>query len=205
MEVGTKQCSKCKRILPVSEFYKNKTRKDGLATMCKDCAIEYKKEYCKTSRGKESIRRSEKKYCDKKYNTFGRKRERGCGGILKRDYELTEKELERREWCRRRRKGRKGKCPEYGVLVWYDGTLNDLTRIEYMKVMSKEYKRQVRCAIRGHVARTEPSEHFLFDFDLEKMLDDNVFINRGCSRLYITKWWEGEIRHWTVNDGIWRK
>lgn len=100
VEVETKQCSKCKRILPVSEFCKNKARKDGLADMCKDCIKEYRKEYRKTDRYKESV----KKYCDKKYNTFGRKRERGNGGILKRDYELTEEELERRNRYRKKKK-----------------------------------------------------------------------------------------------------
>lgn len=103
-------------------------------------------------------------------------------------------------------KKRKNRLPEYGVLVWYDGTLNDLTPAEYANAMSKEYKRQVRCAILGRVAKVEPSEHFLFDFDLEKMLGDNVYTNgSGNSRLHIVKWWEGEIRHWTVRDGVWRK
>lgn len=23
--------------------------------------------------------------------------------------------------------------------------------------------------------------------------------------IYITKWWEGEIRHWTVKDGVWKE
>lgn len=46
---------------------------------------------------------------------------------------------------------------------------------------------------------------FLFDFDLEQMLKDNVYYNYGKCKIYIEKWWDGEIRHWTVNDGIWKK
>lgn len=34
---GMKRCSKCGRILPVTEFNKNKAMKDGLQYMCKDC------------------------------------------------------------------------------------------------------------------------------------------------------------------------
>jgi superfamily II helicase len=37
----TKVCSKCGQELPVSEFNKNKTNKDGLQNMCKRCAKEY--------------------------------------------------------------------------------------------------------------------------------------------------------------------
>lgn len=43
------------------------------------------------------------------------------------------------------------------------------------------------------------------DFDLEQMLKDNVYCRSGKNRKYITKWWKGEIRHWTVNDGIWKE
>lgn len=45
------------------------------------------------------------------------------------------------------------------------------------------------------------------DFELEQMLKDNVYYSSGAGRKrhYITKWWDGEVRYWTVNDGIWRK
>lgn len=33
-----KKCSKCGRELPVSEFYANKTNKDGYQSYCKECA-----------------------------------------------------------------------------------------------------------------------------------------------------------------------
>ena len=67
-----------------------------------------------------------------------------------------------------------------------------------------EYTRQRSCAIRGYIGMSKPSEHFLFDFDLEQMLKDNVYYKTGSGRMYITKWWDGTIRHWTVNDGIWK-
>lgn len=36
----TKKCYKCGRTLPVTEFYKNRSTKDGLQSMCKDCIKE---------------------------------------------------------------------------------------------------------------------------------------------------------------------
>ena len=43
----TKICSKCRRELPLSEFNKDRTRKDGLQTYCKDCRKQYMKQYNK--------------------------------------------------------------------------------------------------------------------------------------------------------------
>lgn len=95
--------------------------------------------------------------------------------------------------------------PCHGLLIWYDRTLENLTSQEYIKIYTREYYRQRVCSIKGCMGRVEPSEHFLFDFDLEKMLKDNVYYRCGKHKRYITKWWEGEIRHWTVKDGIWKE
>lgn len=146
---------------------------------------------------------------DKNTNTFGRRtgHARGQGSMIKRDYELTPEELERRNNKRESRKGRKAKSKRKGhsVLVWYDGTLDDITESEYNRLYSLELKRQKRCAVIGSVGTVVPSVHFLFDFDLEQMLKDNAYITTGNKKKCITKWWDGEIRHWTVNDGIWKK
>lgn len=37
----TKKCSKCGRELPVSEFWKKSSTKDGLQAYCKDCGNDY--------------------------------------------------------------------------------------------------------------------------------------------------------------------
>lgn len=34
-----KHCNKCGKDKPISEFGKNKSRKDGLQTMCKKCIV----------------------------------------------------------------------------------------------------------------------------------------------------------------------
>lgn len=45
---NTKKCSKCGRILPISEFSKNKTTKDGLHCWCRGCCSKYSQTYNKT-------------------------------------------------------------------------------------------------------------------------------------------------------------
>ena len=36
-ETGLKICGRCKKELPLSEFYKDKQQKDGLSCYCKEC------------------------------------------------------------------------------------------------------------------------------------------------------------------------
>lgn len=70
--------------------------------------------------------------------------------------------------------------------------------------MDREYCRQRRCAVCGSVGVKQPSKHFIFDFDLEQMLKDKACYGSGDGKIQITKWWDGTIRHWTVNDGVWK-
>lgn len=206
-EKGTKVCSKCKRELPIEEFHKDKSKSDGLNCSCKECSSRSNKKYYKDNKEKTKIRC--KKWQDKNLNTFGRTgRERGKNGILKRNYELLPEQLERREKGMKRRRNKTGyrrSVNAQGILVWYDGKLNDLTTEQYSRELSREYNLQKRCAVRGYVGIKEPSVHFLFDFDLEQMLKDNAYYRNGKNNKYIEKWWPGTIRHWTVKDGIWRK
>jgi hypothetical protein len=53
----TKRCSKCGKIKPVSEFSKDKSRKDGLQSQCKSCAKQYNQDH-----------KEERKQYDKQYN-----------------------------------------------------------------------------------------------------------------------------------------
>lgn len=58
----TKRCSKCKQSKPISEFYKNRSTKDGLDNECKICRSKRLKEYNQTEQGKAVSRRATKKY-----------------------------------------------------------------------------------------------------------------------------------------------
>lgn len=40
---GTKQCSRCKKILPIDNFFAHKNHSDKLSSYCKKCANKYKK------------------------------------------------------------------------------------------------------------------------------------------------------------------
>ena len=183
-EKGTKICSRCKKELPIDMFDKDKSRSDNLRTYCKQCRREY-----------------DRKISDKRENVFGRRgNKRGNSGKLKRDYELTKEQLSKREYSRK--KGNHKKTKEHGVLVWYSGNLEKIDSVKYRRIMIMEYQRQKYCAVRGYVGRVKPSEHFLFDFDLEQMLKDKVEYYNGKP---MKRWWEGNIRHWTVKDGIWKE
>lgn len=70
-----KHCPKCERTKSLSEFYRNKSRKDGLSSYCKDCEREYKSSphmravavrattrYHQTARGREAHRIANQKY-----------------------------------------------------------------------------------------------------------------------------------------------
>lgn len=156
-EKGTKVCSRCRRELPVSEFRKNKRGNDGFNHYCRKCATEYGKEYGKTEKAKEARKRRK----DKIVNTFGRAGcKRGNSGIMKRDYELTEQQLARRNKQRELRKHKTKRVNPQGLLIWYDGKLDNMTSEEYERIMMREYAIQRVCAIRGYIARKQPSEHF---------------------------------------------
>lgn len=49
-KLQTKQCAHCGKVLPVSEFYGNKTARDGLASWCKNCAAERRRELARNAR-----------------------------------------------------------------------------------------------------------------------------------------------------------
>ena len=48
-EIAMKRCYRCKEIKPITEFYKNRAKKDGIATPCKSCHREIDKEKWKNN------------------------------------------------------------------------------------------------------------------------------------------------------------
>ncbi|MCL5433285.1 MAG: hypothetical protein M1524_04200 [Patescibacteria group bacterium] len=50
-----KKCSTCRKTLSISEFYRNRTRPDGLGSECKDCAKERSRKYGRRVYGHRSI------------------------------------------------------------------------------------------------------------------------------------------------------
>lgn len=56
----TKICNKCGRELPISEFSKNKSKKDGLQSHCKECGKHYYKQWY--TENKEALAERKKQY-----------------------------------------------------------------------------------------------------------------------------------------------
>lgn len=58
-QIITKQCSKCKQIQPLSEFNKDKYKKDGLYSSCRKCQNIYHRKaflkWQKTEKGKKAM------------------------------------------------------------------------------------------------------------------------------------------------------
>ena len=62
METKTKKCSRCKAVKPLTEFYKDKSRKDGLQPRCKPCSKAVVKEYQQTDKGKAMQARADRRH-----------------------------------------------------------------------------------------------------------------------------------------------
>ena len=56
-QIISKRCSRCKQVKPLSEFYKDKGRKDGHACGCKNCNMKSQKAYCLTEKGRKAVLR----------------------------------------------------------------------------------------------------------------------------------------------------
>ena len=52
MDIFTKVCNKCRTITYVTEFYKDKSKKDGYHTQCKICHSNNDKEYIRKNKDK---------------------------------------------------------------------------------------------------------------------------------------------------------
>lgn len=85
---STKRCVKCKIEKPPSDFYKDKSKKDGLTPQCKNCRNEYLKKY-RLGPGK-------KKYDDyiKKYRQTKKHKDTQRSRLLKINYGLNVEDWE---------------------------------------------------------------------------------------------------------------
>lgn len=53
-----KSCCRCNQVKDYSEFYKDRVNKDGYSYTCKVCRKEYEKEYSKTDKYRQKIRKA---------------------------------------------------------------------------------------------------------------------------------------------------
>jgi hypothetical protein len=68
----TKQCSLCKKILTINDFYKNLTKKDKLSSSCKNCVKSIGLKYNNTEKGYISnlYRYLKKREFDKRFENY---------------------------------------------------------------------------------------------------------------------------------------
>ncbi len=57
-----KYCGRCEKDLPIEEFTKDRSKKDGLTIQCTKCNHECAGKYRTTDKGREAMRRGTKKY-----------------------------------------------------------------------------------------------------------------------------------------------
>lgn len=91
-----KYCLKCDTNKDVSEFGKDKNRRDGLNFYCRECVAKSAAQYLKTEKGKKANRRSKRKYRKTEKGKKAIKRyEEGKGKLtqqrnrLRRDFGIT--------------------------------------------------------------------------------------------------------------------
>lgn len=116
------------------------------------------------------------------------------------DEELTKEQLEVRN--KYRQKHNQKPMKKYCSLIWVSDYAKELEYQEYLKLRANEQQKQKYMAITGvSQLKEKETRHFLFRFDLEKMLDKKVHM---CGK-EIEKWWTGTMDNWTIYSGIWKK
>ena len=65
-------CSKCKAMKELTEFYKSRSRKDGLQCYCKECCRKITQKYQQTETGKVVSRKGQQKYRQSEAGRAGR-------------------------------------------------------------------------------------------------------------------------------------
>ena len=146
----SKQCSQCKRIKPVSEFFKKTTNKDEHRSWCKICTTISNKIFAQSEKGRAISRKSVKKYHQTKKGKETMKRaaakyqktEKGQRTALKakRKYEHSEKgKAYHKQWSLKHPESRKAR----NVVEWAvrKGTLPrpDSLPCHYCPNPAKEY------------------------------------------------------------------
>jgi hypothetical protein len=111
-----KICTKCKEYKPLTEFCKRSISKDGLALVCRECAVDFKKKYYSDPRNIERDRERKKKWrvdnvekkrvANKKWVKNNLEKNREYQRIWARKYRITHKRDQsldserKREWAK---------------------------------------------------------------------------------------------------------
>lgn len=112
--ISTKKCAKCKNVLPLSSFNKNKSKPDGLGTECRPCANAHSKKYhadnieAHSLRGKAAYKAKPDEYKSRarkwEQENLARKRELNAGYRQRNKEKI--KEFSRIDWVKHNEKRR---------------------------------------------------------------------------------------------------
>lgn len=100
----TKRCSSCKRDKGPEEFYKNRSKKSGLHSMCQACMLAYRKTSRQTVASRAIDKATQKKYWQskvgravrKRYNQLNREKKKAHNAVY---YALKTSKLTRPSIC----------------------------------------------------------------------------------------------------------
>lgn len=103
---STKKCAKCKSVLALSSFNKNKSKPDGLGTECRPCANAHSTQYyakdigAHSARGKKNYiaKRGEYKERARKWEAANRPRKRELAAGYRSANKEKIKEFSKRDW-----------------------------------------------------------------------------------------------------------
>ncbi len=84
--MGLKKCYKCEQLKEVSEFNKNKTKKDGLSGVCKKCHKKYRREHYLKNKEKviKQVNEYKKKNANKSKRLTNREPNKKAGRVFER-------------------------------------------------------------------------------------------------------------------------
>lgn len=132
----TKVCPKCGRELPLSDFYNDRSKKDGKESNCKECRKEHREN------NKEKIKKYQKKYQKEYYE----KNKEIKSKYFKEYYEKNKEQI--KEYCEKNKERKKEYDREYNEK-------NRERRNEYLKEYNKNKRKEnelftvsVRCRSR---------------------------------------------------------
>lgn len=91
----TKYCPQCQQVKPSTDFHKNSTRYDGLASLCKVCKGKINKRYSQTENGQKSLKMRKERY-----------RQSQKGKAKEREYKRSEKTKSSTRLYKRSRAGK---------------------------------------------------------------------------------------------------
>ena len=115
-----KACAKCKAVLPLSMFNRNRTKKDGLGTECRPCANEHSKKYHKENheahleRGREAYSKNPESFKARarKWEFENKERKRELAAAYRAANREKIKEFSKADWAKHKEK-RRAKKKEY--------------------------------------------------------------------------------------------